>query len=42
VDPPGVGEVIDSALGAAGDLVQSSLDLGGRVVRGTLSKLLRR
>lgn len=40
LDPPGVADVVDSALGAAGDLVQSGLDLSGRVVRGALSKLL--
>jgi len=40
LDPPGVADVLDSALGAAGDLVQSGLDLSGRVVRGALSKLL--
>jgi len=40
VDPPGAADVLDAALGTAGDLVQSGLELGGRAVRGALSRLL--
>jgi hypothetical protein len=40
LDPPGAADVLDAALGTAGDLVQSGLELGGRAVRGALSRLL--
>jgi hypothetical protein len=41
LEPPTAADVLDSALGTAGDLVQASLELGGRAVRGALSRLLR-
>ncbi len=42
VQPPTASDVLDSAIGAAGDLVHGGLDLGERAVRGALSRLLGR
>lgn len=40
VDPPSVADVLDSALGTAADVAQAGFELGGRAVRGALSRLL--
>ncbi len=42
VQPPTAADVLDSALGTAGDLVHAGFDLGERAVRGALSRLLGR